>query len=331
MFRRKLMIVLILSVVTLFSVVFQGNAVEPEYKFITGTMHPAAHPYNVALKWMAEEAEKRSGGRVKIDLYMNGQLGSELEMLQNAMMGKEINLLNVSCGNIAPLVPEMDFFALPYLFADYPKFEEAIFGDVGDIITDLLLKRDLIMIGMFTSGDRNLLLVDKKVMSPDDLKDFKMRVFKSPINFETWKIQGANPVVVAFAELYTALQTGVVDGAEQDFTATFNNKFNETIKYIALTHHLFMPNPLIIPRKTWESLPEDIQTLMLELGKETSEIFFEAQKSLEQEYAKVFEEEGIEIYEVDRKPFIEATIPLVERFSQENGLTWVYDIVKKYQ
>ncbi|MGD9155996.1 MAG: TRAP transporter substrate-binding protein [Bacillota bacterium] len=302
-----------------------------QFRFVAGTMHPAEHPYNIALKYMADQAAKRSKGRVKIDIYMNGQLGSETEMLQNMMMGKEINLLNVSCGNIAPLVSEMDFFALPYLFGGWDKFERAMNGDVGEIIKGLLAKRDLVVIGMFNSGDRLLLSTKKKIMSPEDMKGIKMRVWESPIVVETWKAQGAVPVVIAFAEAYTALQTGVVQAAENAVTGIYLQKWYESAKYIALTHHLYMPDPLMIPRKVWIKLPKDIQKLMVKLGKKATTVMIKEQMRVEKEYLEELSKKGIEIYDVNRKPFVEATRPLVEKFANKRNLNWIYDVVKKYQ
>lgn len=324
---------LIISLVT----VGCGKKEEPkeqaqkEYKFVTGLMVDINHPYGNALKYMRDEMDKRTNGQVKIEIYGNRQLGSEADMMNDLLAKKEVNLLCSSVGNISPYIPEIDFFTLPYMYGDFEKFKKAMDGDVGDALKEMLKKQDLVTIAMFTAGDRNLLGRTKKVMKPEDLKGMKMRVWESPIVKETWAALGATPVVVANAETYTALQTGVVDAAENDVTTFLQMKWGETSKYVANTHHLLMPNPVFMRADTWNSLPEDIQKTFLEVGKEATEVMWNEQRQLQTDFTKELQDNGLEFYDVELEPFIKLTEPLRKSFSEKHNLMDLLEKTKKYR
>lgn len=237
----------------------------------------------------SELVYEKSGGRIYIEVYASGQLGDERSQMQAVQMGAlDIFRANtVFVGDFG--AKKLNLFALPYLFESRDQLWKVLDSPIGKELMDDMVDSDIGMRGLcyLEEGARHFFVTNKKVTSPDDLAGLKLRVSETSILLDTVKALGGSPTPLSFGELYTSLQTGVVDGAEQPVTGYVSNSFNEVAPNFILDGHTYSPGMLVISDRTWETLSEADKVLLLEAGKEL-ELF---NKSFtEQEEANLLEE-----------------------------------------
>lgn len=278
-------------------------------------VHPAGYPTVMAVESLGRKLETASEGRLKVQTYPGGVLGGEKEMIEQTQFGA-INLLRTSLGPVGTVVPEVNVFNMPFVFRDIAHMRAVIDGPIGE---ELLARisaspAKLVAIAWMDGGSRNL-YTKKPVRQPADLKGQKIRMMGNPLFVDTMNAMGGNGISMGYGEVFTALQTGVVDGAENNAPSYFtSNHYSTGAKYYTQTHHLIIPEILVVSRVTWDKLSPADQALMKKLGREAQlEQRALWDKAVADNTAKL-KGAGVEFIEIDSKAFREATAPVRARY-----------------
>lgn len=265
---------------------------------------------------MSKLVEMWTNGRIKIEVYPGAVLGSEKETIEQTQMG----IIDINRTSIAPLTavyPKLSVFALPYIFKSREHMWKVLEGEIGQKMLEELKSVGLIGLAYMDAGARSFYTVEKPILSPDDLKGLKIRTQKSPVMMEMVKAMGGVPVPMAFEEVYSALQTGIIDGAENNPPSYYETSHYEVAKYYSLDEHAMVPELLFMSLKTWNALsPEDrkiikmaaiaAQELQRRLWLKDEEIALEKVK-----------EAGCKIYYPKKEPFIEAVKSVYEKYASK--------------
>ena len=282
------------------------------------------HPVHKALLFMKERLEEKSGGTVKLDIYPSEQVGSEKELVMQLQMGA-LDITKVSTSPLEGFIPIYSVFSLPYLFRDEEHYWKTLNGPIGK---ELLLageSRNLRGLCYYDAGSRSFYTKDKPVLSPDDLKGMKIRVMSSNTAIQMMKELGASSVAISFGELYTSLQQGVVDGAENNPPSFCSSSHFEVCKYYSLDEHTRIPDIILISTKTWNRLSPEYQQYIQEAADESQEYQKQLWKQVSDEDLKKVEEEGVEIFYPDKAPFREKVKKMYESYEG----TEVGEIIKR--
>lgn len=282
------------------------------------------HPVHKSLLFMKERLKEKSGGKVKLDIYPSEQLGSENELVMQLQMGA-LDITKVSTSPLEGFIPIYSVFSLPYLFRDEAHYWKVLNGPVGKELLLAGKSKNLRGLCYYDAGSRSFYTKNKPVLSPDDLKGMKIRVMASNTAIQMMKELGASSVAISFGELYTSLQQGVVDGAENNPPSFSSSSHFEVCKYYSLDEHTRIPDIILISTKTWNRLSPEIQQYIQEAADESSEYEKKLWKEVSDEDLKKVEEEGVKIYHPDKAPFRDKVKKMYESY---NG-TPVGDIVKR--
>jgi len=286
------------------------------YNIKLGTVWPADHPTSKAIEEVfIPYVEEESDGAISITHYPNFQLGSERALGESAMTGA---IEMVAIGNlIMTVIPELKIPELPFMWEDGEEAFKALYGDFGEVIREKMAEKGLVNIAWTRRGFRQITSV-KPIKSLDDLKGFKLRLPEVDYYVDMAKALGAIPAVIAWPEVYTALEQGVVDGQENPIETIYSMKFYEVQPYLALTKHIFTFGQVMANKKFWDSLPLEMQTIILDGAEKTRIKQSELIDELNNTALDHMRDKGVIITEPDRKPFIEATKCIKEDFVKNN-------------
>ena len=288
----------------------------------------AAHPYQKGYEKFKEIIEARSNGEVEVQIFPNAQLGSEEEVNQMIKMGT-VSVNTASTGGLAGFVPEIELFNLPFIFRDLDHFYKVVDGPVGKRIGKSIEDRlNCVFLGWWYSGIRNAWNNKVVIKSPADLKGLKIRTMGSPIFVDTWNALGAQATPMAFGELYTGLQQGVVDGAECDMVDLWVEKFYEVTKYVSFTKHMFLANVLIMSKKHYDKFSPAIQTAIWEAAEAAKMAERKALEDMTNSLQSQLEGKGLEFYNVDQKPFMDGVKGVYEKNAEKVGGMELVEIVQ---
>ena len=211
------------------------------------------HPVHQAMAFMAQRLEAYSGGRMQVEMYPNGQLGSERELVELVQIGS-LDITKVSASPLESFVPLMKVFSLPYVFRSREHYLAVLDSGPGHHLLDAVSTARLKGLGYYDAGSRSFYSVDAPIQSPADLKGRKIRVMNSQTAVRMIEAMGGSATPIAWGELYTALQQGVVDGAENNPPVFFLSRHYETAKYYSLNEHTTVPDVLLMSLRSWNSL-----------------------------------------------------------------------------
>src|SRR6266699_7288101 len=248
-------------------------------------VHPLGYPTVEAVVRMGKALEAGSGGRLSIQMYPSMQLGGEKEMIEQAQVGA-LAIARVSVGPMGPMVPELNVFNLPFIFRDDAHMEQVIDGPVGDELLKKLSDHPtaaLIGLCWMNAGTRNVYNSKKPIRSIDDLKGLKIRMMGNPVFVDTMNALGGNGVAMGFDQLVNAMQTGVVDGAENNYPTYESGQHYRYAKYYSRTGHLIIPEILVFSKRTWATLSKEDQVLVMKAAKEAQQeqrtLWYEREKA----------------------------------------------------
>jgi len=278
-------------------------------------VHPVGYPTVEAVVRMGKKLEAATGGRISVQIYPAMQLGGEKEMLEQTQLGA-LQICRVSVGPVGNIVDELNVFNMPFVFRDEAHMRKVIDGPIGTELLDKLTAAPssrLVALGWMDGGTRNV-YAKKPVKAPADLKGQKIRMMGNPLFVETMNAMGGNGVSMGFDQLYSALQTGVVDGAENNPPTLLTQNHYQITKYYSLTGHLIIPELLIFSRRTWDGLSKDDQALLKKLGREAQMEQRTLWDAMVADSTKKLIAAGVQFVPVDKKPFYEATRPIREKY-----------------
>jgi tripartite ATP-independent transporter DctP family solute receptor len=314
MFRRSLIAAATLAAATSLAPL----AVQAQTVLKAVDTHPAGYPTVVAVEMFGKKLETATNGRIKLQMFPGAVLGQEKEAVEQTQLGA-IQIARVSLGVIGPVVPDVNVFNMPFVFRDIPHMRKVIDGAVGD---ELLAKvsaspAKLVALAWMDGGSRSL-YTKKPVRSPADLKGQKIRMMGNPLFVDTMNAMGGNGISMAYGEVFSALQTGVIDGAENNPPSMFtSNHYTAGAKYYTQTNHLIIPEILVMSKVAFEKLSKDDQALVRKLGREAQadqRVLWD--KSVE-EYSGKLKAAGVEFINIDNKPFFDATAPVRAKYGAD--------------
>jgi tripartite ATP-independent transporter DctP family solute receptor len=260
------------------------------------------HPVHKAMIFMAERLKEKSGGKVILQVYPGEQLGSEREMIEQV----QLNLLDITKVSTSPLesfIPSMSIFSVPYLFRDNEHFWNVLDGPVGKKLLQAGEEKGLKGLCYYDAGSRSFYTKEKPILKPEDLEGMKIRVQESKTSMQMIKELGASPTPIAWGELYTSLQQGVVDGAENNPPSFYRSGHYEVCKYYSLDEHTMVPDIVLISTKTWNKLPADIQKMVQETADESVIYQKKLWKEDTDKALEMVQKNGVKIYHPDKAPF----------------------------
>jgi tripartite ATP-independent transporter DctP family solute receptor len=285
-------------------------------------VHPLGYPTVEAVVRMGKKLEAATNGRLSIQMYPSMQLGGEKEMIEQAQVGA-LAFARISVGPMGPLVPELNVFNLPFMFRDNSHMEKVVDGPIGDEMLKKLSDHPtagLIGLCWMNGGSRNVYNGKLPIKTVADLKGLKIRMMGNPVFVETMNALGGNGVAMGYDQLINALQTGIVDGAENNEPSYETGQHYRYAKFYSMTGHLMIPELLVFSKKTWETLPKDDQALILKSAKEAQQEQRTLWYDMEKKSIAKMKEAGVQINEVaNKKQFQDAVKPVWDKFGAAHG------------
>jgi tripartite ATP-independent transporter DctP family solute receptor len=280
-------------------------------------VHPAGYPNVVAIENLGKKMETATKGKIKLQMFPGGVLGSEKEVVEQTQVGA-IQIARISLGVLGPVVPDVNVFNMPFVFRDEAHMRKVIDGPIGAEILDKITNSParLVALGYMDSGSRSL-YTKKPVRKPEDLKGQKIRMMGNPLFVDTMNAMGGNGISMGHTEVFGALQTGVIDGAENNPPTLYTSNQYTTVKYYTQTNHLIIPEIFVMSKVTWDKLSKDEQALVKKFSREAQ---------LEQrglwdksvaEYTQKLKAAGIEFINTDTRPFYDATAPVRAKYGAQ--------------
>jgi len=289
------------------------------------SIHEPTHVSAITADLFAARVNQLSSGELEVQVYHSRQLGDALQNVENIRNGS-IAFTSVSIANLSQVIPAMDMFSLPYIFKNDAHYWYCIQDPTIDKFMAQLEPKGIKRISWITSGARSL-FTQKPVNTPADLKGQKIRVMASPVMINTMKALGANGVPVAWGELYNALQTGVVDGAENNPPSLISMKFYEVSKYFTLDEHMRIPDVNIVSTKVYNKLSKSQQAAIDLAAIEATHFMRGAWMVSRQTSLNQLKGKMAGIIEPDKQPFIDAVAELVsseaKRLGVEDTVNWI--------
>ncbi len=278
-------------------------------------VHPAGYPNVVAIEALGKKLEAATNGKFKLQMFPGGVLGAEKEVVEQTQVGA-IQIARISLGVLGPVVPTVNVFNMPFVFRDEAHMRKIIDGPIGQEILDAITNSParLVALGFMDSGSRSL-YTKKPVRKIEDLKGQKIRMMGNPLFVDTMNAMGGNGISMGHTEVFSALQTGVIDGAENNPPTLFtSNQYTAGIKYYTQTHHLIIPEIFVMSKVTWDKLSKDEQALVRKFAREAQLEQRALWDKSVAEYTTKLKAAGIEYIQIDTKPFYDATAPVRAKY-----------------
>lgn len=263
------------------------------------------HPYHAGFESFKEIVERDTDGAIQVQIFENGQLGTEGEASLMVKLGALAASAASAGAGLGPFVSEAEAFNLPFIFRDIDHFYRVLDGAPGERVASAVGdKLDAMVLGWWFSGVRNMWNGTRPVLRPEDLRGLKIRVMSTPVLVAAFDALGAQATPMSFGELYSGLEQGVVDGAETDHVDLLYERFYEVTRYVSYTEHMYLAAGLIFSRKLYDRLSPEVQQVVLRAGRESSIIQRRAMETATRAALLELERIGnLEFFEVDRSLF----------------------------
>jgi tripartite ATP-independent transporter DctP family solute receptor len=298
-----------------------------EFELIEAHTAPAEHPYTIAMERLNQLLGERTKGRVAIKIHHTRQLGDERQVVEGLQLGT-IHLTVSSTGPLGGFVPEMNVVDLPFLFRDADHAYKVLDGEIGQGLLKKFEPVGIMGLAFWENGFRHITTSKKSVNQPGDMKGLKIRVMENKIHQASFRQLGADATPMAWGEVFTSLQQGLLDAQENPTPIVYAFKLHEVQKYLSLTGHFYSPAPVLMSKKTWDRLPSDVQKIVAETVMEVAT--FQRNLIHEQEQKQIAElrAKGMVVIEnPDKAAFREAMKPVFEQYQAQFGKDLVQRIV----
>jgi tripartite ATP-independent transporter DctP family solute receptor len=260
------------------------------------------HSVHIAMLKMGEDLEKLSGGKLKLEIYPSQQLGTERECIELLQIGS-LDMTKVSVGVMENFAPKMKIFGLPFLFRDRQHSFNVLDGPIGQQLLDDGTKYWIKGLAYYDAGSRSFYTKDQPINTPEDLKGLKVRVMESVSAIEMVKSFGGSPTPISWGELYTSLQQGVVDGAENNPPSFYLSRHYEVCKFYSLDEHTVLPDVLIMGTHFWDALSKQEQEWLQKAADNSVKFQRELWAKAEQDALNEVEKAGVQIIRPDKSLF----------------------------
>ncbi len=271
------------------------------------------HSVHRAMEFMDKRLRELSGDTMKVDIYSGGQLGGERELIELLQIGT-LAMTKVSASPMEGFVPEMKIFNIPYVFRDSEHYWKVLQSDIGRRLLEAGEVARLRGLGYYDAGSRSFYVNDRPIRTPDDLDGLKIRVQNSQTAIKMVNTLGGAATPVSWGELYTALQQGVVQGAENNPPSFYLSKHFEVSRYYTLDEHTYVPDMLLISTEVWDKLDSQQQAWLQQAVDESVEYQRKLWQESTRESLAAVKAAGVEVIRPDKQPFIDAVQPLHESY-----------------
>ena len=280
---------------------------------------PDGYPTVQALRQMAKLLDERSKGRIKLEVIPGGQLGGEKEAIEMTQSGA-IAISRINSSPLVGFVPKMGVLSMPYVFRDIDHLYKVLDGPVGKDMFKELEKNNMVGLAFYDAGARSFYTKGKPINAPSDAVGQKIRVQQSKIFVDTVSALGASATPMGYGEVYSGLQTGVIDGAENNPPSMFAVKHYEVCKFLALDEHSMVPEIVVMSKKVYDSLSPDDQKLFLQAAADSIPYYRKIWNEATEKALKQLAEGGVTISKPDKEPFRKAVLPMYEKYPEYKEL-----------
>jgi tripartite ATP-independent transporter DctP family solute receptor len=297
--------------------------------FKASDVQPVGYPTVVAVENLGKKLEAATNGRLSVQIYPSMQLGGEKETIEQTQIGA-IQLLRVSAGTIGPIVDDINVVNMPFLFHNTAHAEKMMDGPIGQQLLDKITANanaGLVALCWMDAGARSIYNTKRPIKSIEDIKGLKIRVIGNPIFIDMMNALGGNGIAMGYDQVFSGLQTGVIDGAENNPPSyVFSNHYTAA-KYFSLSEHLIIPEVLVFSKKAWAALSADDQVLIQKLARAAELEERELWNKYQQTAMEKAKAAGCQIVEIaDKKPFQDAVKPVWDKYGPK-----YQDMIKRIQ
>jgi TRAP-type transport system periplasmic protein len=283
-----------------------GFAAAQTVKLTLGHGAAPGNPRHEAAVKMAEVAKAKSNGRIEIQVAPSAQLGDDAAMV-TALRTGALDISANSQGAVANAVPEYAAFGMPFLFSSLEQVWKMLDGPLGKELADKSAEKGMVVLGYWDNGIRHMSNSKRALSKPEDLKGLKMRTPPDAVTVDIMQALGAEAQQIKFAELYVALQQGVVDGQENPLMNIHASKLYEVNKFISLTGHKYEMTPLLMSKRSWDRLSDADKKVLQEAAAEATQLQRKLSKESDDKLLADLKAKGVQINTVDKAPFAKAT------------------------
>lgn len=281
--------------------------------------HPPGYPTVAAVEYMGELISERTDGRIAVQVYHSAQLGEESDTIEQTQFGV-IDLNRISMGPFNNLIEATKAPSMPFIFRDVAHMRAVMDGEIGQEILAEFDNHNLVGLAFYDAGARSMYNRQRPIESLEDMAGLRIRVIQSDLFVDMIGALGANATPMPYGEVYSSIQTGVIDGAENNWPSYESSGHYEVAGYYTLTEHLIVPEVLVMSKQSWEALSEEDQAIIREAAQDSvahQRELWEAREATSEEHVRAA---GATINEIDKAAFQEAMGPVYERHAESEEL-----------
>ena len=301
--------------------IWTNQTIAAEINIRVGHTLAPGHPYDLGAHKFKELLEARTGGKAKVDVFPSGTLGGERDMVEGTKLGT-VDMV-ISEGTVAGAVAgvrKIFIFNMPFIFQNYDQFGKVIEGSIGEELNTLFKEKGFRNVGWMTAGFHQLINTKRPIYTPKDIVGLKMRMWESKGAQLGMQSMGATVIPMAFPEVFTALQQGVIDGLSNSYATFYLQKFYEVTKYVSVANWIIFPLAFMMGENFFQSLPPDIQGQVLQCGKEAAKYQRELYKESDTKYMNILKKETkLQFNNIDLNAFVTQVKPFRKDFAELIG------------
>jgi tripartite ATP-independent transporter DctP family solute receptor len=291
-------------------------------------VHPADYPTVQAVQYMGKLLKERTGGRLGVRVYPSGSLGTEKDNIEQLKLGG-LDMMRINAAPLNSVVPETIVTVLPFVFRSTAHMRRVLDGPIGEEILAAMESQGLVGLAFYDSGARSFYTTRKPVHALADMKGLKVRVIQSEIFVAMMEAMHANPTPMPLGEVYTALKTGIVDGAENNWPSYESSRHFEAAKFYSTTEHSMAPEVLAFSKKVWDGLPKEDQAAIRKAAKDSVPYMRLLWDEREVKARRTVEAAGVKVIPIpDKQAFVDAMKPVYTKFADTPKLK---DLVRRIQ
>ncbi|MBO8141283.1 MAG: DctP family TRAP transporter solute-binding subunit [Firmicutes bacterium] len=287
------------------------------------------HPYHYGALEFERLIEERTGGRIQVTVFSDGQLGAgEREQVEALQLGA-IDIVITGTAVLANWVPRLAVMDLPFIFRDYDHVDAVLDGPVGQRLLQMIedARIGIKPLALWEQGFRHLTNSRRPIHSPADVRGLKIRVQENPIHVASFETMDASATPMSWGEVYTALQQGVIDGQENPVPVLLSHRIYEVNQHLAMTGHFYAPAIIIMNEARFRSMPEDLQQALVDVAREVSRYEREVARRMEQEQLDELVRLGMNVTTPDKRAFQETMTPVYDRFRDQLGADLIQAVI----
>lgn len=318
------------SFILLAALLFSCGGAQDDTKVVLRLAHglPVTHPVHRAMEFFCATVTEKSNGAMEVMIYPSQQLGSERELLELLQIGA-VDITKVSSSVLEGFAPEYKILGLPYLFHDEAHKNRVLYGPVGERFLASSVQCYLRGLTFYDAGARSFYTKETPVRLPEDIEGLKIRTQESPVAMDMVRAYGGSATPISWGELYTALQQGIVDGAENNPPSFYLSRHYEICRYYSLNEHTAVPDVLLISTKTWNRLSAAQHAIVKEAAKESALVQKKLWAAATEEALAAVEKAGVTVIRPDREPFRKLSQDLYREYRDDPAMNSLLRAIEK--